>query len=267
MKPLIILKTGSAPTAVASEHGDFESWFCDYLAAPVPVQVINAVAGEALPDAEQLAGVLVTGSPAMVSHREDWSERAASWLVRIHQAQVPLLGVCYGHQLIAHALGGRVGPNPAGRHIGTARLQFTPAARGDALLGDVFLGGVFSGDSWQDGADAELLVQVTHQEHVQEPPPGAQILAQVALDPHHALRFGPSTWGLQFHPEFTAPVLRSYVALRRENIASEGLDPDQIHAAIVETPESTRILARFAALCLAYAERNPTDNSSLRAVS
>ena len=88
-----------------------------------------------LPAPDSLAGVVITGSSAMVSAKEDWSERTAEWLLTAIREGVSVLGVCYGHQLLAHALGGCVGPNPAGRQIGTITAQLLDSGRKDPLLG------------------------------------------------------------------------------------------------------------------------------------
>lgn len=74
-----------------------------------------------------------SGSSAMISHREAWNERTADWLRDAAACATPVLGICYGHQLLAHALGGRVGPNPHRREIGTVLLRLASEA-GDALL-------------------------------------------------------------------------------------------------------------------------------------
>ena len=84
--------------------------------------------GEALPDPRSVRAVVVTGSAAMVTSREPWSERTAAWLCETVEVKTPVLGICYGHQLLAHALGGRVEDNPQGRHIGTVDVTLTDAA-------------------------------------------------------------------------------------------------------------------------------------------
>ena len=84
---------------------------------------------------ENLAGIVITGSPSMVSARLDWSERTAYWLRRAVPTGLPVLGVCYGHQLLAHALGGHVGLNPAGRQIGTVTAQLIDGHKEDPLFG------------------------------------------------------------------------------------------------------------------------------------
>src|SRR5690606_38861481 len=109
-----------------------------------------------------------------------------------------VLGVCYGHQLLAHALGGRVDDHPAGREVGTVELELDAAGEGDALFG---------------ATPAKFRAHATHRQSVLELPPGATVLARSAHDPHHAVRYAPTAWGLQFHPEFSVGIMRGYLQL------------------------------------------------------
>src|SRR5687768_14964806 len=134
MKPFLILETGT-PIASLRRHGGFGHWI--RVAAGLhgrQVRHLHVAAGEPLPDAADHAGVLVTGSGAMVTERLDWSERAAAWLRDAAGAGQSLFGICYGHQLIAHALGGTVDWNPRGREMGTVPLSLAPAAQADPLF-------------------------------------------------------------------------------------------------------------------------------------
>lgn len=236
---ILIIKTGSATPLARQRFGDFDRWFMRVL-GPLGFsgQVVSPAAGEPLPEGEALdamAGVIVTGSAAMVSHRLDWSEQTAAWLARVAaRDHLPMLGVCYGHQLIAHALGGRVGPNPNGLKMGTAVLE--DVVQDDALMSAV-----------EEGSQ----VQITHFESVLEVPPGARRLARTGGDPNHALHFGGRCWGVQFHPEFDAAIMRSYIEARAEQLESEGFDPDGLLAGVTETPAGTAVLQRFASICRA----------------
>lgn len=236
-KPILVLKTGEALPPVKAVCGDFEEWIARGMGrsvAPGDVEVAAAYLGDPLPAADRIAGVVVTGSVSMVSAREPWSERSAAWLAGVvRDDAVPVLGLCYGHQLIAHALGGEVGPNPNGREMGTVEVHFAKTANG--ALAPLFESGVFLG-------------QTSHLESVLRAPRGAQVLARTALDPRAALRYGPRQWGTQFHPEFDAEILRRYVEARREILTAEGRDPDAMLGAIAETPDLARVLERFAAL-------------------
>ena len=230
----VVVKTGSTLPAIRARWGDFESWIARGMGlAADDVEVIDAAEGAPLPPPDALPGIVVTGSSAMVSSREPWSERAGTWLADAVRAGTPVLGICYGHQLLAHALGGRVGRNPRGREIGTIELRLAPDARRDALLGAL---------------PARTRAHTTHVESVLELPPGARWLAESDADPNQAFAVGARAWGVQFHPEFDADVMRGYLDGRRDALRAEGLDPDRLLADVAETPESASLLRRFAAL-------------------
>lgn len=241
---ILILKTGEAPAPVKRRYGDFEDWIAGGLGRPLEsLEVASVYKGDPLPALDSLGGVVITGSPAMVTERPDWSEASARWLAKIVESDsVPVLGLCYGHQLLAHALGGEVGPNPNGREMGTVDVTFhdeetnQSTEKKGALVHDgptpIFEAGVFGS-------------HMSHFESVLRPPANAEILAHTALDPHSVLVFGPRQWGVQFHPEFDRKIMRGYVEARRETLLSEGLDPDSMIAEAVETFAITRLLARF----------------------
>src|SRR5690606_508848 len=128
LAPFLILETGQ-PAPPLRRYGGFPHWIrvAAGLAADEAVAV-NVERGDALPGREGLAGAIVTGSAAMVTDRHPWSERSAAWLRDAADAGLPLFGICYGHQLLAHALGGEVGDNPAGRQMGTVGIELLPAA-------------------------------------------------------------------------------------------------------------------------------------------
>jgi len=147
---------------------------------------------------------------------------------------VPVLGICFGHQLLAHALGGRVSTNPNGREMGSTRLTLLG---NDELL----------------GAGGSFWVNNTHVDSVVELPPGARVLGHTAREPHAAVRFGPSAWGVQFHPEIDAEVLRDYFAARRSTLLAEGFDIEAAERALVDAPDAARLIGRF--LELAHARR------------
>ena len=230
---ILILKTGEAPAPVKAARGDFHQWIAKGMGvAEDHLTVASVYTGDPLPDPSSLTGVVVTGWPLMVTDREDWSEASAAWLAGIVEADaLPVLGICYGHQLLAHALGGEVGANPNGREMGTVEVRHDAATIAD----DPVLLGVS-----EPG-------HMSHLESVLRPPRDAQVLATTDLEAHAVLKFGPRQWGLQFHPEFDRDIMQRYVEARREILAGEGLDPDELVGSAVETPVLTSLLGRFAA--------------------
>jgi GMP synthase (glutamine-hydrolysing) len=166
----------------------------------------------------------------MVTERHPWSERSAHWLREAAHAGVPVLGICYGHQLLAHALGGQVGDNPAGREMGTVDLDLLPAAGHDPLFA---------------GLPERFPAHATHLQSVLHPPQGATVLASSAQDPVHAFRWGRAAWGVQFHPEFSATHMHGYLQARAEALAREGGCHRRLASGVSAAPHARRVLRRF----------------------
>ena len=230
MKPFLILETG-APIDSLRRHGGFGHWI--RVAAGLhgrQVRHVPVADGAPLPEAGAFAGVFVTGSGAMVTDREDWSERTAGWLRDAAHAGQPLFGICYGHQLIAHALGGTVDWNPNGREMGTVPVDVAADAGDDALFG---------------GLPGRFDVHATHRQSVVAPPPGARVLARSDRDACQAYRWGEAAWGVQFHPEFNTGVMRGYIAARADALAEEGQCHRRLLQEVRPTPLARRVLRRF----------------------
>lgn len=230
LPPFLIIETGQ-PVPSMRRHGTFPHWI--RTAAELhrrDAHVVNVEADVPLPDAGRFAGVIVTGSGAMVTERLDWSERSAAWLGDAARAGVPVFGICYGHQLLAHALGGEVGDNPRGREMGTARIDLLGTASGDPLLA---------------GLPNRFAAQATHLQSVLRVPDGATVLATSSLDACHAFRWGKAAWGVQFHPEFSVTHMRGYVRARAEALAREGFDAVVVERALAAAPVARRVLRRF----------------------
>lgn len=228
--PFLILETGQ-PVESMRRHRGFPHWI--RVAAGLPADaavVVNVQAGEALPSREGFAGTIVTGSGAMVTDRADWSEASAAWLRDAAHAGMPLLGICYGHQLIAHALGGEVGWHPAGREMGTVELELHADAAHDPLF---------------TGLPAQFAAQATHLQTVLRAPDGATVLARSVHDACHAFRWGHHAWGVQFHPEFSTTHMRGYVRARRDALRGEGRCPHAVAREVSATPHARRVLRRF----------------------
>lgn len=234
-KKILIVKTGSTYPSLVKRQGDFEDWIITGLGLDRDrMQVVDVVTGAALPRADAFGGVVITGSHAMVTQRRPWSERTAGWLGEAITRGIPLLGICYGHQLLAHALGGEVADNPSGLHMGTVPLLRNEAGRTDALLG---------------GWDEPLNVHVCHTQSVIRLPEQAVLLGWSAQNPHQAFRVGSHAWGVQFHPEFNARAVSSYVRYARRRLEAQGQDPGKILQTIHDTPVGGWILKRFAEIC------------------
>jgi GMP synthase (glutamine-hydrolysing) len=129
--------------------------------------------------------------------------------------------------MLAQALGGEVRKNPRGREIGTVRIE--------QLAGDILF----------DGIPPSFEANATHVDTVTALPHGAVGLARSSLDDHHAIRFSKVVYGVQFHPEIDAEVMRAYIDARREILAQEGIVPDVVAGAITEAELGRRTLRNF----------------------
>lgn len=227
----LLLKTGTTVPNVAERRGDFEAWFARGLGLDEKdLDVVRVYEGEPLPDVDAHEGVVVTGSAAMVTDEAPWSLESERFLAEAVKAHVPVLGVCYGHQLLARALGGEVLQNPRGRQVGTVDVKLTEDGRRDPLLGQL---------------PSTLHVPVSHSQAVSRLPPGARRLASSPRDDNHAFAFGDRTWGVQFHPEFDADIVRGYIDARETALRAEGLDVDALRRNATDTSHGSELLRGF----------------------
>jgi GMP synthase (glutamine-hydrolysing) len=226
---LCILVTGDPVAPTQARAGGFAALVRGGLAGVWQGDFVEVDARSAaeLPPAARFAGVIVTGSASSVTERAPWMLRAEQYLASAVASEQPVLGICFGHQLLGQALGGLVERNPRGREMGTVEL---------AIVAD---------DPLLDRSIVPALAHATHVDAVTRLPPRARILAQTALDPHAALRFGPRAWGVQFHPEFDHQVMGEYIEARRELLLEEGRNPAAMLAGIRAAEAGRLVLQRF----------------------
>ncbi|WP_298692844.1 glutamine amidotransferase [uncultured Sulfuricurvum sp.] len=234
MKNICIIKTGSTFKTMQADLNDFEDWITDKLSTACSrIFTVHVEAGEELPDLSLCDGVIVTGSHSMVTDEEQWSKKTASWLADTVDRQIPLLAICYGHQLLAKAMGGVSGYHNDGMEIGTVEIQTTPHAHEDALFRDF---------------PENFMGHTIHSQTVMTLPEGAVRLAFNGHDSNHAFRIGERAWGVQFHPEFDEVIMNAYI----EEVAQEkSWSRERITALQKETrktAEATALLKRFEAL-------------------
>lgn len=185
-----ILQCGHAIEPVQREHGDFSAMLQRLLAGHgFNFATWNVVDMDFPEDHRAADAWALTGSKHGVYEDHAFIAPLEDLVRAAHQDSVPMVGICFGHQLIAQALGGRVEKYAGGWSIGRQVYDF-------------------------DG-HGSLSLNAWHQDQVITPPEGAQTIARSDFCAHAALRIGETVLTIQPHPEFTNSVMADYVRLRR----------------------------------------------------
>lgn len=195
---ILLVELGTPVAPVLAERGRYRRWFTP-LCQPFDAELH---AWDAQNDPQPPEGdwdaILLTGSASSVHEEEAWSVNAGRWAASQVQRGKPVLGICYGHQLLAHSLGGRSGPNPKGLDYGVRGIS---AHQSDLLF---------------TGIEKEFEAVQVHGDVVLELPPDAQTLASSDLTDNEVIAFSPKSRGVQFHPEFDDVYVRAVLDVRAE---------------------------------------------------
>ena len=213
----------------------------------VDLNIVRVFAGEELPARVNAHGLLVLGGAP--SPRDDeiapWFPQLRTLLAAAVQDHVPTLGICLGHQLMAMACGGDAGPARGAAEVGLHEVRIDrSAAATDPLFASL--------------PDFVPVIE-SHQDEVWQLPPGAVALASTPSCRYQAYRIGPCAWGVQFHPEVTAPNFLAWTR-RASPIWTEAGDPADLLAECEAA--APRLIAtwsgfvgRFAQVVRQYANR------------
>lgn len=198
-----ILKTGAPPRRALAQFGDYPQMFRRLLGeASFDYRTFAVDEGE-LPSAPDACdGYLVTGSACGVYDPLPWIRELKAFL-NAASGRAALVGVCFGHQVIAEAFGGKVIKSPKGWGLGEQAYQ------------------VVAPQPWMDSAEP-IRLPGSHQDQVVEPPPGAEVIAGSDFTPLGALAYpGRGAISLQLHPEFEPGYAIALIEARRGSLYTE----------------------------------------------
>lgn len=194
-----ILRTGGPPSELAARFGPYDAMFARLLGPDFALRAYDVQSGELPPAPDAHPAFLITGSAAGVYEPLPWIAPLLGFL-REAKGRSKLVGICFGHQAMAEALGGRVEKSERGWGIGLQDYELWDSA------------------PWMGEAPpARIAVPVSHQDQVVIPPPGARVLAGNAFTPFGLLEFEDSI-SMQFHPEFEPDYARALIEHRRARV-------------------------------------------------
>jgi GMP synthase-like glutamine amidotransferase len=223
---LTILGVGEVPEPLRAAHGLYAPMFArmfDDAGVAFEYETIPVAEGAPFPDPSALDAVLVPGSAAGVYEDHPWMEPLRAFIRSAYAAKTPMLGICFGHQAIADALGGEVRKSEKGWGLG--RHLYAVTGRPAFLAPDA----------------TALAIACSHQDQVIVPPAEAEVFLASGFTPNAGLVYrNGATVTLQPHPEFDDGYARALAGLRR------GRAPDAVVDAAVTsfaTPSDRRDMA------------------------
>ena len=221
---IAILMTNTDETAFAQRHAKDGEKFAALLHRVRPnwsFDVFSVKDGVFPSDISGWDGVMITGSPASVHDGADWIARLESLIRAFHHLGTPMFGACFGHQVIATALGGVVGPNPDGWVMGTVTTSFVEASQAVAFY-------------------------AAHKEQVSVLPEGAVIVAETPGCRAAGFAIGNHVLTTQYHPEMSKSFIAALLEELREDLGDTVTDQAEASLATeVETDELAEWIADF----------------------
>lgn len=231
---LTILKTGNVPAALSERFPSYPEMFqamFERAGVLYDYDVIDVCAGEALPDPQTLEAVLITGSPAGVYEDHAWLPPLRDFIRKAYDLRIKMVGICFGHQIIADALGGDVRKSEKGWGLGrhTYRVEYRP--------------------EFFDDARASVSMACSHQDQVLTPPDQARVVLSSDFAPNAGLYYANgAALTFQPHPEFDDTYAAALAELRR------GIAPDDVVDAALasiaqpsDSPLVVRAISQFLA--------------------
>jgi len=190
-----ILQTGLPPADLGARFGDYPTMIGALLGAGFTHETIDVVAGTPPADPGAYGAYVITGSTAGVYEDLPWIAPLMDFL-RAVRGRAPLVGICFGHQIMAQAFGGQVVKSPKGWGVGLQRYAVTPhAPRLDA---------------------AQVAIPASHQDQVVVPPPGAVVTLASDFTPYAGLAYDDGmAISFQAHPEFDPAFAAALIEARR----------------------------------------------------
>jgi GMP synthase-like glutamine amidotransferase len=202
-----ILETGRAPGRLSEDYPRYPDMFVSLLSKAdknLSFETVALLDGAPLPDPGTCEAVLITGSPFGVYDSTPWMDPLRAFIRGAYHGKTPMVGVCFGHQVIADALGGVVRKSEKGWGVGRHTYEIVGAR------------------PWMAEAGASMSLAVSHQDQVIEPPLGAVTLARSAHTEHAMLAYeGAPVISLQGHPEFSDEFVGALYAARRGKTLTE----------------------------------------------
>ena len=233
MKRVLLVDAIETPAEdIAPTVGSVEQWFGRHLQSDRELVTVAASSPKLASAAETSDAVIISGSSRDAFANTPDVLNLLAFAQRIIATRQPVLGVCFGHQLLGRALGGEVARNPAGWEVGATKVELTAAG----MMSPLFA-----------GFDAEFTAIQSHRDFVAELPAGAKLLATNECAPIQAFSFDDRVFGVQFHPEMDGEILRHRWADRRKKLRGQvGFDLDQ--ALDSADADATRVLHNFSAM-------------------
>ena len=186
-------------------NGDYDEQFTKLLPGFEWVYY-DLTAGQFPLSLEECDAYLCTGSKYSVYDDIDWIHQLKQLVREIYEQQIPFVGVCFGHQMMAEALGGKVQKGSCGWCVGVHRFQ------------------VIQREAWMEPFQSEFNLLMSCQDQVLELPPDSTVLAETADCSVGMFRVGERMLGMQAHPEFSVAYMRALLEGRRARIGGEKVD-------------------------------------------